>query len=571
MPGSDCLALMWPSRNEEDVRHSFSPGSHSTKTHLGGTLMQTTHRQDSMKISSPHGEGSLSLDRTAEVLVCPSGQTVVRVKASMEALLPSPSHKGSPSSIKQLMLPYSPSATQRDRSRLGISGSSASPWPLSGGPNSPSLSFPGRSLLFDSGDPRHSTVLPSPGRSPTPTRNIGSGGDTPMTPPSSAKRPRRRKFSAKDKGDKTRFIGGAKGILEQDHPEEDVSSHSRCPCFKFFLVVCLIAMFLAVLFYLSLWLVAQHRGSPVIIAGGESLQTLLQLHIFGQPIVASVLPQLLSGILAMDTNDRTMVIMFHGQSGVGKTFVADLLAKKLFPDQAQDKCTHKFLPSFAEVRENLVSPYDYSIALEDFIDQGKTNYRTCPVGLYCIEDIDYDTSSSLVDAIALTLPGIRKRQAHQEQKMIFILNTNLQGDALGQYLFEKLNEGKSRDDITLTELEPIMKAFPEIAENGNMETNSDSQQSKVNSRSVHSKLVTVVDHHIPFFPLEREHVILCIERTLSRKNQSLAEDDIQWIADKLSYFPESYPVFSVSGCKKVEEKANLLSRYSQTSHSSEEQ
>lgn len=364
-----------------------------------------------------------------------------------------------------------------------------------------------------------------------------------------------------------RFAGGATEILEQDHPEDDlIMTHSRCPCFKFFIIMCLVVLFFSVLFYLSLWLVAQHRGSPVIIAGGESLQTILQSHVYGQPIVVSLLPQLLSGILAEDVRDRTMVLMFHGQSGVGKTFVAELIGKKMFPEQAQSQCVHKFLPSFLEVRERLVTTYDYSIAFEDFIDQGKSNYRTCPVGLYIIEDLDYDSSSSLLEAIAFTLPSIRKRQAVQEQKMIFFLMTNLQGEALGHYLLSHMKEGKRREDLNLRELEQIMKKAP-TAQTNTADSDDDEQEPEehgVQRLEVHDKIMAVVDHHIPFLPLEREHVILCIQQTLSWKNATLNENDIQWIADKLVFYPENNPIFSLSGCKKVEEKANLISKYSQT-------
>lgn len=137
--GNDCLALMWPSADDVN-NHSLSPVSPSIKTHLGGTLMDSTHEHNEMKISSPHGEGSVSLDKTTEVLVCPSGKTVVRLKTSMEAILPSPSRKGSPSMIKQLSLPYSPSSKPSSHSFLS---SDSSPFPHSRGIGNSSLHFPG--------------------------------------------------------------------------------------------------------------------------------------------------------------------------------------------------------------------------------------------------------------------------------------------------------------------------------------------------------------------------------------------------------------------------------------------
>nr|XP_054769764.1 uncharacterized protein LOC129277635 [Lytechinus pictus] len=554
-PGSDCLALMWPTTDDEKG-HCLSPVSPSIKTHLGGTLMDSCHEHNDMKIQSPHGEGSVSLDKTTEVLLCPSGKTVVRLKASIEAVLPSPSDKGSSSMIKHLSLPYSPSSSSKPSSR-SFMGSDSSPYPRLGGIGNSSLNFPGRSLLFDSSEKPSSDSHPPSALSSSPSREISSGVDTPF---SSLKKkgPRRRKISGKDKGTKVRFAGGATEILEQDHPEDDLMmTQSRCPCFKCFIIMCFVVLSLSVLFYLSLWIVAQHRGSPVIVAGGESLHSILQSQVFGQSIVVSHLPQLLSGILSKDVRDRTLVLMFHGQSGVGKTFVAELIGNKMFPEEAQSQCVYKFLPSFLEVREHLVTAYDYSIALEDFIDNGKSNYRTCPVGLYIIEDIDYVSSSSLLEAVALTLPGIRTRQAAQEQKMILFLMTNLQSEAVGDYLLSHLELGKNREDITLKELEPVMTKVPITQEYTAESENSEDHD--VQRLEVHDKLMAVVDHHIPFLPLERKHVIMCIQQTLTWKNVTLNENDVQWIADKLVFYPENNPVFSMSGCKKVEEKANLFS------------
>ena len=411
----------------------------------------------------------------------------------------------------------------------------------------------GRNLLFESGDkgPSH---LPTPGRSPSPTRTVGSGGDTPL-PGSLFKRgPRKRKV---------RPVGGAQGILEQDHPEEDVSSHSRCPCFKFFVLVCLAVVFLALLFYLSLWLVAQHRSSPIIVAGGENFQTILETHVFGQPLVTSLLPVYLSGILAEDTTEKTMVLLFQGQSGTGKTYVADLIQNYLFSDQGSPQCAYKFLPSYMEIKDHLVSTYDYSIALEDFIDKGRSSYRTCPLVVYVIEDLEWGESQHLLDAVAFTLDSICKRQQAQKQKMAFILISSLQGEEIGEYTLSQFESYRKREDISLQELTPILKAAP-LKKSGNLESLlTESGNEEWNLKETHSNFLSIIDHHIPFFPLERKHVIMCIKHTFTKRNITLAEEDIEWVADKLFYFPESNPVFSVSGCKKVEEKASLFSKYSQ--------
>ena len=147
----DCLALMWPSSNGDESSRVLSPVSPSIRTNLGGALVQSTNRQDSFKVNSPLGKGTMSLDRTTEVIVCPSGQTVVRMKASAEAILATPKDKGSLSITKQLSI-YSPSSSPKDRPRLGSpSIMDSSQWPRPEGSTSPSMSFPGMVLLGGGG------------------------------------------------------------------------------------------------------------------------------------------------------------------------------------------------------------------------------------------------------------------------------------------------------------------------------------------------------------------------------------------------------------------------------------
>ncbi|XP_071489255.1 uncharacterized protein [Diadema antillarum] len=568
----NCLALMWPSASDDGARRSLSPVFPS----IHGNLDETVHRtQETLRhpLNNAHEEGSVTYNRTMDVMVCPSGQTVVRMRTSVDVVLSTPSiGPWSPSASQHPALPYSPHSSPyspKSPSMVGSRQMGTSPdstmWLHSGSGRSSSPSFPGRKVQFNPDHDQSSGSLPSPGQSPS---MIHSGsGDSPRTLLSSSikkKGPRRRKISGKDKGDRVRFSGGAQEILEEDHPEEDVASGSRCPCVRLFLLVCMAAVLLAVLFYLCLWLVAQHRASPAVVVGGETLETVLHSQLYGQPIVVNVLPKLLSRFLAKDAKDQSTVIMFHGQPGVGKTFVVDMMGKTLFPKSAGEQCMLKFLPSLLEIRDHLVTAYDYSVALEDFIDQGRVLYRSCPVVLYVVEDLGYDSAANLFEALAFTLKSVRKRQASQEQKMAFVLITNIGGNAIVNYVMEQFHKDRKREDIGLQELTPILESghsvFPKSAPK-DLPTGVEEDTTKL--ESVYTQLLAVVDSHIPFLPLERQHVLLCIQQAAAQKNVTLAREDMEWIADKLSYYPENGQ-FSSSGCKKVEEKANLLSEFVQT-------
>ena len=76
------------------------------------------------------------------------------------------------------------------------------------------------------------------------------------------------------------------------------------------------------------------------------------------------------------------------------------------------------------------------------------------------------------------------------------------------------------------------------------------------------KYSSVIDKHlvsafVPFLPLERAHVKMCIRNNATPKHITLNEQEMNAIADELEYFPPDAQVLSSSGCKRVDEKVNL--------------
>ena len=67
----------------------------------------------------------------------------------------------------------------------------------------------------------------------------------------------------------------------------------------------------------------------------------------------------------------------------------------------------------------------------------------------------------------------------------------------------------------------------------------------------------LVSAFVPFLPLEREHVKMCIRDNATAKHITLEDDDINDIADVLQYFPSDIKLFSSSGCKRVDETVDL--------------
>ena len=76
----------------------------------------------------------------------------------------------------------------------------------------------------------------------------------------------------------------------------------------------------------------------------------------------------------------------------------------------------------------------------------------------------------------------------------------------------------------------------------------------------HSELIQkhLITAFVPFLPLERKHIKLCIIDVLGQKNITATTDLVDRVADELQYSPGRSGLFSTSGCKRIEEKVDFV-------------
>lgn len=76
----------------------------------------------------------------------------------------------------------------------------------------------------------------------------------------------------------------------------------------------------------------------------------------------------------------------------------------------------------------------------------------------------------------------------------------------------------------------------------------------------HSSLIdrNLISAFVPFLPMERKHVKMCIEDDLRYKNREVTEHIVNQVADVLPYYPPEAKLFAASGCKRVSQKVDLM-------------
>ena len=68
---------------------------------------------------------------------------------------------------------------------------------------------------------------------------------------------------------------------------------------------------------------------------------------------------------------------------------------------------------------------------------------------------------------------------------------------------------------------------------------------------------SLIDVYVPFLPLERRHIKLCVEKEGRDRGLRLTEAELTEIAAGLTYWPAEPGLFSTTGCKRVANRLDL--------------
>ncbi len=67
---------------------------------------------------------------------------------------------------------------------------------------------------------------------------------------------------------------------------------------------------------------------------------------------------------------------------------------------------------------------------------------------------------------------------------------------------------------------------------------------------------SLVDHFVPFLPLERRHVRDCARA--EGASRSLTEPMLDAVVSSMTFWPEGLELFSTTGCKRVAQKVDVV-------------
>uniref|UniRef100_A0A336K870 CSON001228 protein n=1 Tax=Culicoides sonorensis TaxID=179676 RepID=A0A336K870_CULSO len=257
-------------------------------------------------------------------------------------------------------------------------------------------------------------------------------------------------------------------------------------------------------------------------------------HLFGQHIVQEqVLKALENHYHYIETSKKPLVMSFHGTPGTGKNFVADFIVKAIYKNGLDSKYVHRFSGKLDFASEALTDIYSNELKKVIF-----SAIKMCPMSMFIFDEVDampigvFDTITSLLDHHE-KVNGLDFRKA----VFIFLGNTGGVGIADTVYKHYK-NHQHSREELKLHHFETIL------------ELSAYNEGGLKKSRPIESGLI---DHFIPFLPLEKQHIIACIEVEFKRLGIEMTEQRKNDLLDYVTF----EGLFAKNGCKRISKKAEI--------------
>lgn len=269
--------------------------------------------------------------------------------------------------------------------------------------------------------------------------------------------------------------------------------------------------------------------------------------LYGQHIAQKTVITAVRAHISKPRPNKALVMSFHGPTGSGKNYLTKMIARALYKKEMRSQFVHLFVATLHFPHQEETEKYKQQ--LRTWISG---NLTLCEQSMFIFDEMD-KLPIQLLDAIIPFIDFYDRVNGVDPRKSVFIFLSNGGSNVIAQRTLEYYNMGKPREQISLKELEELVQISAFNEGEGGLKT----------SRLISKHLV---DYFVPFLPLERKHVMMCFKDYLRYRRVNYAPDQLEELMDSLLYFPKGTPVFSTSGCKQVEQKADFMLADTYRSH-----
>jgi len=257
----------------------------------------------------------------------------------------------------------------------------------------------------------------------------------------------------------------------------------------------------------------------------SALHGKLMEKVFGQHMAIQSVTGALSDFNE-DHSRSTLVMLWHGSTGVGKNYMSEIISEQL-----PHSYVHKIIVPLHLAHGTVSESRDVS----SWIVSNITSNTTCRLHLFVIDEVD-KTTPAATEILYATLADLPRLSRGGATRAVILLLSNDGAMNTNMFLSQVLAGGRSRDTVQLSDLQPIM-------------------DSMWLTKMIGDKVVDVV---VPFLPLEKEHVVQCIEAELALRHLVATQELIQDILNYLQFFPADSELFASTGCRRISYLIDLL-------------
>lgn len=231
---------------------------------------------------------------------------------------------------------------------------------------------------------------------------------------------------------------------------------------------------------------------------------------------------------------KALLLSFHGPSGTGKNYVADFIAKSLYTKGMDSRFVHLF-------KGRMDFPYgnqgeNYSVEIKNKVEQAA---KECSRSLFIFDEVEKMPNGTFESLASLADYNSASKTRSDYTKLIFVFLSNTAGYTIIPQLSSLLNKGTAREATKESD-------FEEVLEKEAYNTGGGMSRASLIENNL-------IDHYIPFLPLEKRHLVKCLEAEFKHWNQTPDPEIIETIINEHISFDET-GLFARSGCKKLDKK-----------------
>ena len=271
---------------------------------------------------------------------------------------------------------------------------------------------------------------------------------------------------------------------------------------------------------------------PWIINNITNLSLSLKEHVFGQHLVQSSVPKLIRAHLDNPLPQKPLVLSFHGSTGTGKSWVSRIISENLYLQGWRSKFVKHIHVPFM-FRDTLRTRE----TAEQLHHKILSSLETCKQTLFIFDDI-HTMDPKILDELVMYLNYPPPLDDIIFTKAIYLLLSNAGAPKINDYVTEQFVNDRERISLTSNEMHQIISDDIYREKGAFQETDFVRRQ--------------VIDAAIPFLPLERCHVEMCVKRAIRERGRKPTQSVVNEVLRDVRFVPEGLEKFSAAGCKRVD-------------------